>query len=157
MSRLYRVVALALLILGFCLPASNIVAQSSDMEAVKAANQAFYAALSARDIGAMEKVWSKNADVRQVGPRSKTFDIGWPAVKQNFERVFDFFTQLSVEEENPEIKIYGSIALVSGVEKAQRKTKTGESQTAASFGTNIFEKQNGRWLMIYHHFSPVLQ
>src|SRR6476659_9004212 len=62
----------ALLFLGFAFAAGNTVAQQpSAMDAVKAANQSFYTALSARDIDAMQKVWSNEPNVINMGPRHK--------------------------------------------------------------------------------------
>jgi len=149
---------MALLFLALALPTGDAVAQkASDMEAVKAANQAFYAALSARDIRAMEKVWSRKPDIRNIGPRSKAIDVGWDGLKKGLETVFDAFPELTVSEEQIHIRIRGQVAWVSGIEKAQRKTKTGETQTGTNFGTSIFEKQEGRWLMVYHHASAISQ
>jgi hypothetical protein len=45
-----------------------VAQQAADMDTVKAANQAFYAALSALDIGAMQKVWCADADIQNIGP-----------------------------------------------------------------------------------------
>jgi ketosteroid isomerase-like protein len=143
---------------GVAFTAGNAVAQkASEMDAVKAVNQAFYTALSARDIGAMKKVWSGDADIQNIGPRSKAAAVGWVAVKKGFEAAFDTFPELKASMEQPRIKINGSTAWVSGIEKVQRKNKAGEASSAANLGTNIFLKQGGRWLMVYHHASAVPQ
>ena len=53
--------ATALLFLGVAFAQGGAVAQeSSDMEKVKAASQAFYAALNARDPSAMAKVYASH-------------------------------------------------------------------------------------------------
>ena len=146
----------ALMLLAVVIASGNALAQkASEMDAVKAANQAFYTALSARDIGAMQKLWSSDADIQNIGPRSKTIDVGWNAMKKGFEAVFDNFPELKVSMEQPRIKINGSTAWVSGIEKAQRKNKAGEAGTGTNLGTSIFVKQSGRWLMVYHHASAV--
>ena len=131
--------------------------KASEADAVKAANQAFYAALSARDAGRMQKVWSSDADIQNIGPRSKAAEVGWPAIKQSLERTFEAFPELKVSMDEPRIKINGSTAWVSGIEKAQRKNKAGETGSGTNVGTSIFAKQGGRWLMVYHHASAVPQ
>jgi len=131
--------------------------KTSEMDAVKAANQAFYAALSARDINAFMKAWSSKTEIRNIGPRSKAADVGRDATKKAIERTFDAFPELKVSAEQTYIRINGSTAWVSCIEKAQRKTKSGESQSGADFGTSIFEKQGGKWLMVYHNASPIPQ
>jgi hypothetical protein len=45
--------------------------QLLDLDAVKAANQAFYTALSAHDMDAMRKVWATDLDTTNIGPASK--------------------------------------------------------------------------------------
>jgi hypothetical protein len=74
----------ALLFLGvaFTLGSAVVAQQGSDIDAVKATNQAFYAALSARDISAMQKVWSSDADIQNIGPVSKAAAVGWDDIKK---------------------------------------------------------------------------
>ena len=69
----------------------------------------------------------------------------------------DAFPELKVSPEQIYVRINGSTAWVSNMEKSQRKTKTGEAGTGTNFGLNIFEKQGGKWLMVYHQASPVPQ
>src|SRR5438552_6535998 len=45
---------------------SAFAEKASEVDAVKAANAAFYAALSARDVGAWMKVWSTKSEVRHI-------------------------------------------------------------------------------------------
>jgi ketosteroid isomerase-like protein len=135
----------------------TVAQKSSDVDGVKAANQAFYDALSARSVDAMQKVWSGASDIQNVGPRSKAIDTGWPALKKNFEGTFANFAELKVIMEQPRIKVNGNTAWVSGIEKAQRKSKAGEASSATNFGTSIFVKEDGRWKMVYHHASGIAQ
>ena len=131
--------------------------QQADIDAVKAANQAFYAALSKRDIPAIQKVWSSAPDIQNIGPRSKTADVGWEAQKKSYEMTFDAFPELKVSMPEARVKVNGSTAWVSGIEHAERKTKKGESVKGSNIGTTIFVKQGGRWLMVYHHASAIPQ
>ena len=146
--------------LALALAATPAVAQKgkrSELDAVKAANEAFYAALSKRDVAAMQKVWSSDADIQNIGPRSKVADVGWDAQKVSYERTFDAFPELKVSMPEPKIKINGSTAWVSGLEHAERKTKKGETVKGTNLGTSIFVKQGGKWRMVYHHASAIPQ
>lgn len=148
----------ALVFLGVAFAGGGAVAQqASDMDAVKAANQAFYAALSARDISAMQKVWSSDVDIQNIGPVSKAAAVGWDAIKNRFEETFGNFSELKVSMEQPRIKINGSIAWVSGIEQSQSKDKAGVPHSSTNLATNIFEKKAGNWLMVYHHASRTPQ
>lgn len=159
MKKRHRVPSIfAATLLGLAFTAGNALAQkASEVDGVKAANQAFYAALSARDVGAMQKAWSADADIQNIGPRSKAAEVGWPAIRKSLEGTFAAFPELKVSMDEPRIKINGSTAWVSGIEKAQRKNKAGETGGGTNLGTSIFVKQGGRWLMVYHHASPVPQ
>jgi hypothetical protein len=56
-------------------------AQSTDAQAVNAANTAFYAALSAGDATAMSKVYAHDDFVMVVSPNGKPEGPAWPAVE----------------------------------------------------------------------------
>jgi hypothetical protein len=69
---------------GLALLPGNAFAQSAaDMEGVKAASKAFYAALMVIDDGAaMDKVWAHTDYVTNTSPREKTIVVGWDAIKK---------------------------------------------------------------------------
>jgi ketosteroid isomerase-like protein len=130
--------------------------QSTETDAVKAANQAFYSAFSTRDIAAMQKVWSSDADIQNIGPTSKSVTVGWDKIGKGFESVFVAFPELKATME-PEIKIVDAVAWVTGIEQIQRKDKSGAISSGGNLVTNIFQKQDGRWLMAHHHASRISQ
>jgi hypothetical protein len=78
--------AVVLLLLSALFASSEAMAQQSDLDQVKAANNAYYAALSARDLRAMEQVWSRAPDVVNIAPPVRpAAHVGWDAVKKNYE------------------------------------------------------------------------
>lgn len=73
-------IALTLLLAG-AIP--SVIQSESEQEAVRAANRAYYAALSARDVHAMEQVWSRTADDVLVAPPIRpTANVGWDKIKK---------------------------------------------------------------------------
>lgn len=146
---------LALLLAGV----GNSAAQTaSDVEAVRAANQSFYAALSARDIRAMAQVWSNSSDDVLVGPPIRpAAHLGWTVIKKQFETFWATLDELTVSMERPTIKIEGNVAWVYGTEQAERRTKDGKASGGPNFGTSIFLEQNGRWLMVFHQAALMPQ
>jgi len=130
--------------------------QPSEIDAVKAANQAFYSAFSARDIAAMQKAWSSGADIQNIGPTSKSVIVGWDKIGKGFEALFATFPELKATME-PEIKIVDAVAWATGIERVQRKDKAGAISSTDNLVTNIFQKQGGRWLMVHHHASRITQ
>ncbi|HEV2099135.1 MAG TPA: nuclear transport factor 2 family protein [Stellaceae bacterium] len=123
---------------------------------MKAANQAFYSAFSARDVAAMQKVWSSDPDIQNIGPTNKSVTVGWDKIGKGFETLFAAFPELKSTME-PDIKIVGAVAWTTGIEQVQRKDKAGTTSSAKNLVTNIFQKQDGHWMMVHHHASRIAQ
>jgi ketosteroid isomerase-like protein len=127
--------------------------QPADIDAIKSANAAFYAALSARDAKAMGGLWANKPYVVNIGPRSKTIAVGYDeAVAKYWENAFtNVFSELSASmTSTAQIQTDGKMAWVVGAEKATGKTKAGEPIAFEAFATNVFEKDGDRWLMVSH-------
>jgi len=131
--------------------------QTSDIEAVTVANHAFDTALSARDVKAMERVWATEPYVIAVHPASKVLIVGWDAVRKSWEGTFDRFAEISVSMKEPQIHVTQNVAWVVGIESAQGKFKNGDAVSFTAFTTNMYEKRDGRWLMVLHTTSRVPQ
>ena len=59
--------------------------QEGDVQRVEAATKDFIAAISARDIEAMDKLWAHESYATFMGPLSATIVVGWDGVrKANF-------------------------------------------------------------------------
>ena len=132
--------------------------QQSEIDKVKAANDAYYTALSARDHRAMSQVWSLSGDAVNIAPPIRpTAHVGWNAVKKNYEDFWGTLDQLTVSMEKPTIVVKGQVAWVYGIENAQRRTKAGETSGGPNIGTSIFVSEGGRWLMVFHQAALIPQ
>jgi uncharacterized protein (TIGR02246 family) len=132
---------------------SSLAQLSSDAEAIKAANAGFYTALSARDAGALDRVWDHDGQVFNIFGVSKAPMVGWNAVKSGYEDLFNRFPELSVSMADPSIRQDADSAVVVGVETQKVRLPSGEVASALLPATNVFVKRNGRWLMVHHHSS----
>jgi ketosteroid isomerase-like protein len=144
--RVAQVVLPAVLLLGL----ESARAQSTDVQAVNAANNAFYAALSARDATAMAKVYSHGDFVMVVSPNGKAEGPGWPAVEAWAKGLAALYTQLEVKPSDPHVHINGSVAWVVVTEHVNFKQANGQQHDLTITATNIFEKAGDRWLMTQH-------
>jgi ketosteroid isomerase-like protein len=130
----------------------------TDVAAVTAANNAFYTALSALDAAALEKVWAHEAYVANVGPQSKAITTGWPAVLDAYKSgVIANSAQQIVKAIDMHMHSNGNVAWVTGLETVEGKLKNGTQITGTNFATSVFEKKDGRWLMVSHHAQRVPQ
>jgi ketosteroid isomerase-like protein len=155
---LATVATLAATAAGLMVFAVSASAQSAaDVDAVRAANAAFYTALSARDVKKMEAVWANKPYVVNMGPRMKTFAVGHDeAVAKWWPAAFEFFQELNVTMTPSQVQANGKVAWVVGNESATGVTKNGPVKFT-TFVTNIFEKEGDRWLMVSHHAQPIPQ
>jgi ketosteroid isomerase-like protein len=137
---------------------SGVAQMNADTEAVRAANQSYYAALSARDLRAMERVWSQSPDDVNVAPPIRpAAHKGWEEVKKTYQNFWATLDELTVSMDDPSIKVEGNVAWVYGIEQARRRTKDGKMSGGPNFGTSIFVKRGGHWLMIFHQAALIPQ
>src|SRR6266852_2697076 len=133
MSRLsIIVVTTASLILGSPLAVSSAVGQqnaqlTSDVEGVNAASQVFIAAISARDIGAIDRVWAHEPYATFMGPLSTTVVVGWDGVRKAWEMRFGQFDRVTISVAESHVHTNGSAAWAVGIEKVQLLRKDGHA------------------------------
>jgi ketosteroid isomerase-like protein len=127
------------------------------VEAVSAASQVFIAAIAARDIRAMEKVWAHESYATFMGPLSTTIAVGWDGVRKAWEMRFSQFDRVTISSAESHVHTNGKVAWAVGIEKVQLLRKDGEVLSVETFATNIFEKQEGRWLLVSHQSTPIFR
>ena len=153
-------VTTASLILGSSLTVGSVVGQqntqlTSDVENVNAASQVFIAAISARDIGAMDKVWAHEPYATFTGPLSTTIVVGWGGVRKAWEMRFSQFERVTISVAESHVHTNGNAAWAVGIEKVQLLRKNGETLSFDAFVTNVFENRDDRWLLVSHQATPI--
>jgi hypothetical protein len=132
-----------------------VTQQASDIEGVKAASKAFYAAVVVVDDGtAMEKVWAQTPYVTYVGPRSTAIIVGWEAQKKYWTEFNKPFAQRTVALVDAHVRVVGNLAWEIGAETGLAQMKDGSSRKVDWMVTNVYEKIDGRWLTVSHHVQP---
>jgi ketosteroid isomerase-like protein len=145
----------AMACLWIAVPTSNAAAQQADIDGVKAASKAFYAALAVLDDGtAMEKVWARTPYVTYVGPRSKSIIVGWDAQKKYWVERNKLFSKVNVSFSDQHIHVNGNLAWEMGQETGDLKLKDGTATKVDYIVTNVYEKIGRRWLIVSHHAQP---
>src|SRR5229473_2023849 len=140
------VVTTASLILGIPPTITTAVGQqnaqlTSEVERVNAASQVFIAAISARDIGAMDKVWAHEPYTTFIGPLSTTVVVGWDGVRRAWEMRFGQFDRVTITLSESHVRTSGNVAWAVGIENVQLLRKDGKSLNLDAFVTNVFENQ----------------
>lgn len=134
----------------------NLKSQISEFDRLLVANRAYYAALSARDLAAMERIWAKSAQDTNVAPPIKPVaHVGWDAIKNNYQTYWATLDDLAVSMTEPRAVIRGSVAWVYGIEQARRRAKSGQVSGGPNFGTSIFVSEGSQWLMVFHQTALI--
>src|SRR3712207_4921017 len=79
-----------------------------DEEGVRAAVAAFYAALNARDIRAMEALWAPDASTVMIhpsGPYARAPAVGAEAVRRSFAEAWPHFAEWSVTVNDVRVRV----------------------------------------------------
>lgn len=130
---------------------------ASEVERVNAASQAFIAAISTRDILAMDEVWAHNANATFIGPLSTHVVVGWDSVRKAWQMRFGQFDRVTIAMTEAHVRVRNGVAWVVGLENVQLLRKDGKTLKFDAFVTNVFENKGGRWLMVSHQATPIFQ
>jgi len=153
---------MSLLVLGSSLPAGSALGQdkaqqTSDVGRINTAGEVFIAAIAARDIHAMDKVWAHEPYATFIGPLSTTVVIGWEGVRKAWEMRFGQFDRVMISLAESHVHTNGKVAWAVGVEKVELLRKDGNTLSIDAFVTNVFENHEGRWLMVSHQSTPIFR
>ncbi|HEX6420087.1 MAG TPA: nuclear transport factor 2 family protein [Acidimicrobiales bacterium] len=123
--------------------------RDTEVDAVRDANHAYYAAFEARDLDAMSDVWDHSDDVVCTHPGWKTLH-GWGAVAGSWYALFGGPQHLQFILTDERVRVAGDVAWVT-VDENLISDRIGATVAAV----NLFRRVDGRWRMILHHGSPV--
>jgi len=122
----------------------------NDLEALQAANRAFYAAFEARDMDAMSLVWEHSDRIVCTHPGWASLR-GWGQVAASFFALFQNSQQLQFILTKETAEVAGEVAWVSVDENILQNTN---ATTVAAL--NVFLRDDeGGWRLVAHHACPV--
>src|SRR4029450_5797170 len=125
------------------------MAEIVDVEAVKAANRAYYDAFEQRDLDAMSDIWQHDDEVGCTHPGWKTLH-GWGAVAGSWFALFGGPQHLQFILTDEKVHLSGEVAWVT-VDENLISEQGGPPGAAVTVSRRI----DGRWRMVLHHGSPV--
>ena len=128
-----------------------------DEAGVRAAASAFYAALNARDIRAMEALWAPDADVVMIhpsGPFDRAPTVGSEAVRRSFAEAWPRFAEWSVRVDGMRVRVgQGWAAVLATTPVHVRMQGEDAAHDYAALATILYERRDGRWLIVHQHVS----
>lgn len=127
--------------------------EAADLDAVQQANATFLEIVGERDIEAMADLWRRTDYVRAIHP-FRPIDKGWDEVRDGFQALFRIFPELSSAMPEPDVRVVGDVAWVSGLEEFKGVLQSGDVVSATLRTGRIFERDGERWLLVHHQVSP---
>ena len=124
-----------------------------EQQAVAAANEAFYDALTNRDLPGMERLWFPADWAECVHPGGVALR-GWDEVRDSWALLFTGDSTVMVAATDVKVHLIGDVAWVSCTER-MAATTDGRMTTAAAHATNLFVRHDDEWRIVLHHASPV--
>jgi ketosteroid isomerase-like protein len=137
----------------------------NDVEAVRAANAAFYSAFEAGDLDAMADVWEHSDRIAVTHPGWPTLR-GWPSVAGSWDAIFRNTPYIQFVLTGDEVVVEGDAAWVTLDENILQATgspdraadgleETQEFSGARVAAVNVFVRGSVGWRMVLHQGSPV--
>ena len=128
---------------------------SDDERGVREANERFYAAMNALDVGDMDDVWMDDGAAVCVHPGREAI-FGYERIRESWLTIFAATDSMTILPRGERVTLAGDVAWVACTEIISMMTEEGLAAAAAQ-ATNIFRRANGgnEWRMIVHHASPV--
>jgi len=125
------------------------VTEIVDVDAVLAANRAFYEAFEARDIDAMSDLWEHGDDVACTHPGWRALH-GWGAVAGSWFALFGRGAPVQFILTDERVRVAGDVAWVTLEENL-----IGDGLSGTVTAINVFRRHGDRWRIVVHHGSPV--
>jgi ketosteroid isomerase-like protein len=133
-----------------------------DVEAVRAANAAFYSAFEAGDLDAMAEVWEHSDRIAVTHPGWPTLR-GWPSVAGSWDAIFRNTPYIQFVLTGDEVVVAGDAAWVTLDENILQATGSADGGAADAqelsgarvAAVNVFVRRRDGWRMVLHHGSPV--
>jgi ketosteroid isomerase-like protein len=120
-------------------------------EAVRLANQRFYAAFESLDLPRMEAVWAHDDSVECVQPGWDLL-LGWDEVRERWARVFTNTSRVRVALSGVRVRVEGTVGWVACTARVTTAFAEGFDEAVVQV-TNIFILRDREWLLAAHHAS----
>jgi ketosteroid isomerase-like protein len=125
----------------------------SSVEAVRLANQRFYAAFESLDIAEMAAVWSHDDSVQCVNPGWELL-LGWEEVRGRWSRLFANTKRIRVALSGVRVRVEGTAGWVACTARVTTAFSDGFDEATVQV-TNVFVQRENQWLLVTHHASPL--
>jgi ketosteroid isomerase-like protein len=114
---------------------------------------AFYAAFAKEDLGSMSRIWSQDEGVSAIHPSNPAPFLGRDEVIGSWKRAFTDIKAVFILPRFAIRHVLGSVAWVVDMNEFHALLAEGSTPKHLHhvLSTQIFERQEGQWLMVHYH------
>jgi ketosteroid isomerase-like protein len=118
---------------------------SGDQAAVLRVEEEIFTAVKKQDAKVLSQLLTDDFVYRSPGNQE--------VAKEDFLKLAASFPVkiISVWGEEMKVNVYGSVAVLTGLQLAKTRDNAGKEQTSAVMFTDVFVKQKGRWMLSLAH------
>ena len=102
------------------------------------------------DLEPLADIWAHTDSVTFASPVGN-IQVGWEAVRAEFERHSKVSIRGSIEPQEPFIRVYGDLAYCSCLASAPDMTINGKPYVFNLRATTLFRREDGQWRVVHHH------
>lgn len=122
-------------------------------DAVRSANNRFYAAFESLDLREMESIWSHDDRVQCVQPGWELL-LGWDEVRDRWARIFKNIKRVRVAVSGVFVRVEENVGWVSCTARITSAFSDSFDEATVQ-AINIFIQRDGQWFLVAHHASPL--
>lgn len=139
---------------GICAFALPACAQSKDEQAIRALEDRFGAALRAKDLDGIMKVYAAGDGIFVFDVVTPREYAGYDAYKKDWAELFDQ-AEGPIEFEMSEFALEsdGKLAYSHSIQHLAYTRKDGSHYEVMARVTDVYRKTNGQWLIVHEHVS----
>ena len=127
-------------------------ASQADTDAVRAAVDAEVAAINARDLDALGRVWSQADDILLYDLTPPGHFHGWPAIAHTYKDFFERVAEPKLTVEGLEVRVGGDLATAT-YGWSMSGMLDGRALSDAGHATEIYRREKAGWRLLHAHVS----
>lgn len=124
----------------------------ADVDTLVQANDVFYQAFESLDVDRMRVAWRDASHVKCIHPGWELLE-GYDEVIASWAAIFENTSVMRFRLTDVRAEVRGDFGWVQCVENLIGYDNRGDS-IGQLVATNLFERVDGRWLVVHHHSSP---
>jgi len=129
-------------------------ALSKDEAALAQAEEAQGVKIRTRDVAGFMKYYAHRDDLTMYDTAGEDALVGWDTIRKHWEKQMDEILQVNrLELSKVRVRVVGDLGFLTATWKLEVTTREGEKVAQTGRVTDIWQKLDGKWLIVHEHNS----